>query len=390
VIRRLLTIGLLAALAGCTTPPDRLILRPTSFSQLTGWQDDRAAEALAAFRQSCAVIENQSPTADFDRHRIAGRYGDWQTLCREAAAVAPGDDAAARAFFERGFIPVAAANNRREEGLFTGYFEPTLRGSRRRQAPYTVPIHGRPSDLVSVDLGAFRDNLRGQRLAGRVVDGNLRPFADRAAIEDGALAGQGLEILWVDDPVDAFLLHVQGSGRVELDDGARIRIGYAAQNGHPYVAIGRVLADQGVLPLDAVTWPAIRDWLDRNPTEAGKLLRANPSYIFFRELPGDAPLGAQQAPLTPGRSLAVDRTFLPLGIPIWLDATHPRLDGPGDLPLRRLMIAQDTGGAIRGPVRGDVFWGAGPEAAIIAGRMKHPGRYWLLLPRSIAELLPPP
>jgi membrane-bound lytic murein transglycosylase A len=177
---------------------------------------------------------------------------------------------------------------------------------------------------------------------------------------------------------------------VELDDGGRVRIGYAAQNGHPYVAIGRVLADQGALALDAITWPAIRDWLDRNPTEAGKLLRANPSYVFFRELTGDSPLGAQQAPLTPGRSLAVDRSFLPLGIPIWLDATYPRPDGQGDLPLRRLFIAQDTGGALRGPVRGDVFWGAGPDAAAIAGRMKHMGRYWLLLPRSQAEILPAP
>ncbi len=388
MIRRLIDILLLAALAGCAVPADRLTYRPASFGDLTGWRDDRAAEAVAVFLRSCAVIENQPATADFDRHRFAGRYGDWQGLCREAALLPPGDDPAAREFFERGFVPVAAANNRRDEGLFTGYFEPILRGSRTRQGPYTVPLYGRPADLIGVDLGAFRDTLRGQRIAGRVVDGNLRPYADRAAIEDGALAGQGLELLWVDDPVEAFVLHVQGSGRVDLDDGSRVRIGYAAQNGHAYVAIGRVLADRGALPLDAVTWPAIRDWLDRNPGEAGKLLRANPSYVFFRELGGDSPLGAQQVPLTPGRSLAVDRAHLPLGLPIWLDATYPRADGQGDLPLRRLFIAQDTGGAIRGPVRGDIFWGAGADAAAIAGRMKHTGRYWLLLPRPLAASLP--
>lgn len=317
---------------------------------------------------------------------------DWRAPCAALAEVPADDDAAARAALERWFVPFAATNNGNPDGLFTGYYEPELRGARARGGRYTVPLYGRPADLVTVDLGQFRDELKGQRIAGRVRGGALRPYPTRAEIEAGALRdvaredGAALELVWVDDAVDAFFLHVQGSGRIVLEDGSVIRVGYAAPNGHPYVAIGRELVARGVLAREQVSMQSIRAWLAANPDQAHALMNRNPSFVFFRQLPApaspaDGPLGSEGVPLTPGRSLAVDRNFLAMGLPVWLDAEDP-LDPRRRV--RRLLVAQDTGGAIRGPVRGDVFWGFGPDAAERAGRMRSAGRYWLLLPREAA------
>jgi membrane-bound lytic murein transglycosylase A len=226
-----------------------------------------------------------------------------------------------------------------------------------------------------------------------VRDGRLKPYEDRGAIEAGALANRNLELVWLDDASDAFFLQVQGSGLVQLPDGNLKRVGFAAQNGHPYVALGKVMIDRGLLPREDVTMQSIRAWLHANPAAAPELLRQNPSYVFFRELPApkddsDGPLGAQGLALLPGRSLAVDRSHFALGMPLWLAATHPAPQPPhAAQPLRRLMVMQDTGGAIRGAVRGDVFWGHGEAAEAIAGRMKHSGRYWLLVPRNVAAAL---
>ena len=272
------------------------------------------------------------------------------------------------------------------EGLFTGYYEPLLRGSRTPDAAYRYPLYRRPPDLVSVDLGQFDPELEGRRIGGRVADGRLVPYADRAAIDRGALAGHGLELLWVDDPVARFFLEIQGSGQIRLVDGGATRVGFADQNGRPYRAIGKDLIEAGAIPREQMSMQAIRDWLEAHPAEAPATMARNPSYVFFAELPDLAaaagPLGAQGVPLTPGRSLAVDRKFLPLGAPMWLDTTVPEPEG--ERPLHRVVVAQDTGGAIRGPVRGDVFWGAGPWAEHVAGHMKSPGQLYLLLPRSLA------
>jgi membrane-bound lytic murein transglycosylase A len=229
-----------------------------------------------------------------------------------------------------------------------------------------------------VELGRFRPAWRGERIAGRVVDGSLAPYASRAEIERGALDPMHLEILWVDDPVAAFFLQVQGSGRAALPDGSTVRLGYDGQNGQTYVAIGRLLVARGALPLDAVSLQSISAWIKAHPEEGAKLMDENPSYVFFKELDGDGPLGAEGVVLTPGRSLAVDRNFVPLGAPLFVDASD------NGTALKRLMIAQDTGGAISGPVRGDVFWGFGDEAEARAGPMRAGGRYYLLLPRSVA------
>ncbi len=368
--------------------PDRLTLTRTAFADLDGWRADPHAAALVPFLLSCTRLSRLAEERSLGPDGIGGTVADWRAVCAAAAGLPSGDDAAARSFFEAHFVPLAATNGGQVQGLFTGYYEPQLRGSRARQGRYAFPIYRPPPDLVRVNLGEFRDSLKGQRIAGRAVDGKLEPFPDRGAIDAGALDGRGLELVWVDDPIDAFFLHIQGSGRVALDDGTTLRVGYAAQNGHPYFAIGRELVARGALEPETVSLQTIRAWLRSNDEGAADVMALNRSYVFFDELDGAGPIGAQGAVLTPRRSLAVDRRYLPLGAPMWLEASAPASEeGAPDMPLHRLLIAQDTGGAIRGPVRGDVFWGHGAAAEAIAGRMKHSGRYYLLLPTAVANRL---
>lgn len=391
----LVAIAVLAALVACErreaeAPPEpepQLVLTPVAFEDLPGWGEDDLGGVLAAFLRSCDRLDPQPDERAMGGSPFAGTVADWRLPCTAARDLAPvADTELTRAFLRDWFQPYAAADHERREGLFTGYYEPLLLGAREPDERFSVPLYQRPEDLVSVDLGEFDAELAGRRLVGRLDGGRLRPFPSRAEIDEGALAGRDLELVWVDDVIDAFFLHIQGSGQVALPNGGRMRVGYADQNGHPYRAIGRDLMELGELERDEVSLQSIRAWLEANPERAFELMHRNPSYIFFRELAElaeeDGPLGAQGAPLTPLRSLAVDRRFVPYGAPVWLDTTAPYPDG--EAPFRRLMIAQDTGGAIRGPVRGDVFWGAGEDAEWIAGHMRHPGRYYLLLPKSLA------
>lgn len=379
----LIAVGLGLWLISKPSPPPRLALIPVAFEDLSGWADDDHAAAAAALRRSCERWQRLPDDRPVGRNGIAGTVGDWRPICAAALALPPDVAAPARAFFEARFRPYAVSVGGDAEGLFTGYYEAALRGRREPGDAFATPLLAKPDDLVMVDLGRFRDDLAGERIAGRVVDGRLFPYATRADIDAGALAGRDLELVWVDDPVDAFFLHIQGSGRVALPDGGDLRVGYAGHNGHPYFAIGRELIRRGAMTRETVSMQSIRQWLADNPDEAEAVMQLNPSFIFFRPLDTDGPLGAQGVVLTPGRSLAVDRRHVPLGLPVWLDASAPSADGGDDQPLRRLMVAQDTGGAIRGPVRGDVYWGGDAAAAEIAGRMKHPGRWYLLLPRSL-------
>lgn len=364
---------------------DRLVLEPAKFEDLPGWREDALEEAVPAFLRSCQRIATLPDDEPVDDEPFAGSARDWKPVCDEAAKLPRNDRPAARRFFETRFQPFSVRNNKNPLGLFTGYYEPLLHGSRKRGGQYTVPFYTRPPELVMVDLGRFREDLKGKRIAGKIEDGNLVPYPDRKEIDAGALAGRKLEIVWVDDPIDAFFLHVQGSGRVQLAEGGELRLGYAAQNGHPYTAIGRELIDRGAIPRDQVSLQTIRAWLEAHPGEAREVMEKNASYVFFQKLQGEGPLGAQGVPLTPGRSLAVDLKFMPLGVPVWLlsGVPSPR-EGEPDGRLHRLLITQDTGGAIRGPVRGDVFWGFGEEAEAIAGRMKHRGKLWVLLPRTLS------
>jgi membrane-bound lytic murein transglycosylase A len=353
-------------LTGCAAEkrPPELVLETVSFADVPGWRDDDPAAALPALRKSCAKLD-----------------GEWRAACTALAQVA---DADARAYFERWFTPHRVTDRGNADGLVTGYYEPQLKGARMPSARYRVPLYRLPDDVVAVDLGLFRPSLKGERIAGRVERGRLVPYASRAEIDRGALAGRGLETIWVDDAVDAFFLHIQGSGRVVLDDGSVLRVGYAGTNGRIYTAIGRELVKDGAMNLEDVTMPAIRSWLAAHPDRAEAMMARNESYVFFRVLDGDGPVGAQGVVLTAGRSIAVDPKFIPLGAPVFVATVDP-IDT--NRPLRRLAIAQDTGGAIRGPVRADFFWGAGAEAAVRAGAMKGRGALYLLLPKK-PELAP--
>lgn len=366
----------------------RVQLRVTSFAALPGWEEDRQGAALTAFQKSCVKILTLPANRKLGANDgvPGGTAANWRQPCQIVQNLDPQDHTQARRFFQTWFIPYevsdagdAPGDGSAGEGLFTGYYEPELNGAWQRGGAFQTPLYARPADLVSVSLGAFDDELGGNTLWGRVEDGKLRPYPSREHIENGLVDGLK-PLLWVDDPVDVFFLQVQGSGRVKMPDGTIARVGFAGKNGLKYRSIGRILIDSGEIPANRLTMDAIRDWVHARPAEGPGLLRQNPSYIFFRLLDGDGPLGAQGVALTPGRSLAIDRRYMPLGAPLWL-MTHAPLDASA--PFNRLMVAQDTGGAIKGVVRGDIFFGPGAPAARQAGNMKRPGRYVILLPLSV-------
>jgi membrane-bound lytic murein transglycosylase A len=299
-------------------------------------------------------------------------------LCAEAATLPRQNDAAARRFFETRFAPEPAGR-----GLMTGYFEPELRGAREPGPGFPAALRPRPADLVELNPAALTAPERGIR---RRVGDHVEPFPDRAGIEAGALDDAAPPFLWLADTVDKFFLQIQGSGRVVLPDGGVLRVGYAAQNGHRYVAIGRVLIERGAIPRERMSMQAIRAWLAAAPPEdAAAVLAANPSYVFFRLVEGlaekDGPVGTLGVPLTPGRSIAVDPALVPLGLPVWVETRDP----VSGMPIRRLVVAQDTGGAIRGVGRGDWFWGWGAWAEERAGRMSEPSAMTLLRPHPPVE-----
>jgi membrane-bound lytic murein transglycosylase A len=375
------SMSLLAVLmSACATDPPpadgpaTAAYEAVAWSRLPGWDADDVLAAWPALLRSCGVIHARPA---------------WQPFCAAVVAASPADADFMRAFLEKHLQPyriVRVAGRRREaRGLVTGYYEPLLRGSRERSETFATPLYRRPDDLLIVDLAAVIPELKGRRVRGRLEGNKVVPFHSRAQTR-AAEGLRGHEIVWIDDPLDAFLIEVQGSGRVQLTTGETIRLQYADQNGHPYRSIGRYLADQGAMPLEAVTMPAIRGWLAENPARLQEVLDANPSVVFFAEAPladpAIGPAGALGVPLTAGRSIAVDAGFVPLGAPVFLATTHPGTD----LPLRRLVVAQDTGGAIRGAVRADLFFGFGREAGELAGLMKQDGEMWLLWPRGA----PPP
>lgn len=396
--------------------PPVLGYRMAAYADLAGWRVDDPQTSFSAYLKSCARLADDAAapaTADkFLGAPFGGTASDWLAPCRAAAALEAQRFAdfsarreAIRGFFETHFRPVEILERRtplpngparrappriENEGLFTGYFEPVYAAAREPSARFSAPVYARPADLIDVDLGAFRAEWTGERLAGRIEEQRLVPYPDRRAIADGALAGRATPIAWM-DPNDLFFLQVQGSGRLQFGDGGALRVGYAGQNGRAYTAIGRVMVERGVMAVENVTMESIRAWLaSAPPAEARELREQNASYVFFEAraaLDDEAgPLGAQEVSLTPGRSLAVDRRYHVLGAPVWVDIDPVEALGPARI--RRLMIAQDTGGAIRGPLRGDVFWGTGDNAGAVAGAMRARGRLYVLLPQSLAARLP--
>jgi len=357
----------LTPLAGCYyfSPKPVGIGPEVKWENLPGWNDDRHAEAWPALLQTCKAKRKAAPP--------------WPALCAAAEALGEPDDTSARQFFEQWFRPhrVLGAWGR-ARGLITGYYEPLLQGSLKPSPGFPVALHRRPPDLITVELADLYPELAGKRVRGRLTGHKLVPYYSRADINDATAPLAGNELLWVNDPVAAFFLHIQGSGRVTLTDGRVVGVGYADQNGYPYTAIGRRLVEMGEMELDNVNLFTLRAWLRSHPQRATELLNSNASYVFFqlRDAPADGPIGSLNVPLTAERSLAVDRKVIPLGIPVWLDTSLP-----GDTqPYRRLLLAQDTGGAISGPVRADLFFGHGERAEDYAGRMKQEGRLFALLP----------
>ncbi len=392
MLGRVLALAALSlGLAGCmpappTAPPVEAPIRlePVSFADLDGWAEDRQAEAIPALLKSCARLMKRADDHMVGPGGIGGAVTDWRGVCAEAEGLPAGDDASARAFLESAFAPLAVTGTQGPWGLITGYYEPELAAARARAPGYATPIYRRPSDIVTVELGEFRADLDGETILGRVVEDRLKPYFSRAEIEAGALEGRGDELFWLADPVDAFFLQVQGSGRLRLADGSYIRVGYGGKNGRAYHAIGKTLVERGHLPKDDVSAQSIQAWLRANPDQAPEIMNQNASAVFFVEIEGDGPIGAQGVVLTPLRTIAVDPKALPLGAPLWLDTTWPKgVPGAGG-PLRRLVVAQDTGGVIKGSVRGDLFWGTGDAALAGAGTMKQQGRYFLLLPKAVA------
>ncbi|MCH8202556.1 MAG: murein transglycosylase A [Proteobacteria bacterium] len=380
---------IIVALLLVPRPADRdLVFEATSFNNLPGWRSDNQAEALAAFKISCTVLTSQSANKSLSA-RLGGRAADWADVCSVAGTVPESDRTAAREFFENNFTPLVLSSGQGKEGKLTGYYEPLIEGSATANDEYQVPLYKRPPELVTVNLGLFRKDLEGRRVAGRVRNGRLTPFDSRSEIDAGALKGKDLELFWLRDPVDAFFLHIQGSGRIQLPDGSFQRVGFDGPNGRPYTSIGRVLLERGEMVLEEISMQSIRSWIVANPEKGTALMQENASYVFFRLLEGDGPLGSMGVALSPGRSLAVDQYKLPLGAPLYLAGTYPDPAAPDSnvRKLERLMIAQDTGGAIRGSLRGDVFWGLGEEAEVIAGHMNNPSRFYLLLPQPLAVRL---
>jgi membrane-bound lytic murein transglycosylase A len=381
---------LLAAVAACAPAlppaPEKpaaeggfLRLTPARFEQLPGWLAEDHAAALVPFLKSCQKLRALPADQPLGPDDAMGRTGEWRKICADAQLIRAGNRTETQYFFESRFTPYLVQNNYEEKGLFTGYYEPELRGSWKQEGRFRYPIYTRPKDLVSIDLGKFRPELKGDHIAGRLAGDQVVPYTTREDIEAGALKGRQLELLWVDDAIDAFFLHIQGTGRVVFADGSAVRIGFAARNGHRYTPIGRELVAMGAIKSDKVTMKTIREWLEANPLLGSQMMARNKSYIFFKAMDEDGPVGAEGVTLTPGRSLAVDVKFVPLGVPVWLVTTEP---GKPKKPIRRVVVAQDTGSAIKGPVRGDLFVGFGSTAGIVAGEMRESGFYFLLLPKK--------
>ena len=371
---------------------DRLEWKVTNYVEIGGWSAPEHMRGFHSFRVSCGALAGRSGSDPFGGVVSYGTVGDWGLACQAALQLDIASDDQARLFFETWFTPVQVLNGDEPVGLFTGYYEPELRGRRRSGNGYNTPLYSRPADLLQVDLGGFRPTLKGERIAGRVEGSKLVPYATRAQIVASGLGSNSKPLLFVDSAVDAFFLEVQGSGRVVLDTGETVRVAFDGQNGHPYTSIGRVLIERGEIERGKLSMQKIRSWIAGNPGRAAELMNENASYVFFKEMPIADPSvgadGAQGVPLTSEGSVAVDLKFHALGAPVWIDVKAPAEDSSKeDEALQKLFVMQDTGGAIRGPVRADIYWGTGVRAESIAGRMAHKGRMYVLLPKPVAARL---
>ena len=381
-------IAFVLLFSACSKPPsiakckkNEGVGKVVAWSSLKNWNTDQQSKVWPALLQSCKVLSSKKT--------------EWKTLCEQAKKLDKPDDAQVRKFFEQYFAPHQVTNDKcTQEGVFTGYFVPTLAGSKVKSKEYKHAIYSRPLDMLTVRLKSlYPVKLDGMRLRGRVKGTDLIPYYSRSEIEAEKSPLKGQEIVWVKDPIALFFMHIQGSGYVKLPDGKVITVGYADQNGHPYTAIGRILVEQKEIALKDISLQSIRQWMIDNPSKQQQLMNHNPSYIFFRLIP--APLGALNVPLTAGRSIAIDRKKIPLGAPVWIETTYPEMKATNPAlqklvtdsksKIHRLVMAQDTGGAIVGAVRADVFWGQGENAKLLAGHMNQKGKMFVLLPLPTAK-----
>jgi membrane-bound lytic murein transglycosylase A len=356
---------------------------PVAWSAIAGWSEDDHLQAYKAFRTSCNPIAAQH-TLPVDPKALGISLRD---PCRAAKAADITDSAKARAFFEENFLPLRISRLGEDQGFVTGYYEPIIDGSRTKTDVYTVPVYRRPSNLFVRGYNQSSVGLPNKGEVFRKIGRRkLVPYYDRAEIEDGAIAGRGLEICWLKDQTDLLFTQIQGSARVRLEDGSTIRINYDAHNGYPYTPVGRILIDRGIIPKDQMSMQRIREWMDQNPDGAKELRRQNRSYVFFREVQlsdKDEAVGAQGVPLTPGRSIAVDKSLHVYGTPFFIEGELPIESERSKTPFRRLMVAQDTGSAITGPARADIYFGAGADAGRVSGRLKNSVRFVILVPKSL-------
>ena len=355
-------------------------LEPVAWSDIAGWPADDHAAAFRTFLKSCRAIVAAKAVG---RHAVSSALAG---ACRSAFKVHPVTAAKARTFFERHFVPLRIARLGETDGFLTGYYEPVVAGSRIRTSEYTVPMYRRPPDLI-LEAPSMAGGVPANKGRAFRMEGDTRvPYHDRAAIDGGALAGKGLEICWLKDPIDAFFIHIQGSARIRLEDGAVLRLNYDGHNGNPYTAVGGVLVRRNAVPKEEMSMDRIRQWMQENPAEAPALRQENRAFVFFRIAAlanNEEAVGAQGIPLTADRSIAVDRVLHAYGTPFWIDAQLPLAGLSSQDVFRRLMIAQDTGSAIVGPARADIYFGAGDDAGGVAGRIKHPGRFVMLLPKAL-------
>lgn len=382
----------LIAVGACTwwfwpSKPD-LMFKSVTFNQLPGWQSADLQKSLTTFQTSCRAFVKQNPEKVVGTEHIELQVKDWQPACHEALAINSIDEKTAKEFFHKWFLPVEFYDKNSGPGLFTGYYVPAIKGSYKKSKEFSVPLYETPNDLVTADLGMFFNDLKSRRVVGRVVNNKLIPYYTRKQINNGALKGKTHVLAWINSPIDRVFLEIQGSGVIELEDGQTLSVGYDAQNGMPYTAIAGVLIRKGVMTRDNASMQGIKRYLTEHPEQLHPVLNQNKSFVFFRKMAQGVALGSQGVSLTPGYSLAVDTSWIPMGTPLWLNTTRPDSKNPNTTkPMQRLMIAQDTGGAIRGKIRGDVFWGGGDRATLIAGHMKNNGHYWLLVPRQAISRL---
>jgi membrane-bound lytic murein transglycosylase A len=358
---------------------------PVAWTDIAGWNEDDHLPAYQAFRTSCKPISAQpNQPAGADPKGLGTSLRD---PCRAARAANISDGAAARAFFEQNFLPMRISRLGEDQGFVTGYYEPVIDGSRTQTDVYTVPVYRRPSNLFVRGFSQASVGLPNKGEVFRKIGRRkLVPYYDRAAIEDGAIAGRGLEICWLKNQTDLLFSQIQGSARVRLEDGSTIRINYDAHNGYPYTAVGRILIDRGIIPKEQMSMQRIREWMDQNPDGANELRRQNRAYVFFREVQlsdKDEAVGAQGVPLTPGRSIAVDKALHVYGTPFFIEGELPIESEQSKTPFRRLMVAQDTGSAIVGPARADIYFGAGADAGRVSGRLRNNMRFVILVPKSL-------